>query len=412
MENVRILNEEDTKREEFLSQMFKNYYSSNFNKKNSPTNLEYREFGFFYWDLNKFVRHLGFLNFDSLLNHIISNVPKHIYCSAARYENPNAPNMYSKSFMDCDLIFDLDIDHIYTDCKEKHDKWKCKQCGHLGRGRAPRNCPKCNTFKFDVFTWECDECMKKAKDIIFLIIDEFLIKDFGLDPMKDLYIVFSGQRGYHIHIEKDIIRNLDINARRDVGDYISGKELIPLFQGFDKDAGKKPNINEIGWRGRIARFVIKFLQDSKGEDLRKILRIGKDIELVRKELIYQLISENPSWSYQGIGDQTWLKLIKTAAEKYGIVDQPVTIDIHRLIRLPGSLHGKTGFIVKKLTYTELETFDPFSDAQIFSGTKEIFIKETPQFRIGNEIFGPFKDKQIELPMNAAVFLLSKGLANL
>jgi hypothetical protein len=46
----------------------------------------------------------------------------------------------------------------------------------------------------------------------------------------------------------------------------------------------------------------------------------------------------------------------------GETDAPVTTDVHRLIRLPGSLHGGTGLRVVPLTLGQLEPFDPFRDA--------------------------------------------------
>ncbi|MFX1293774.1 MAG: DNA primase small subunit domain-containing protein [Promethearchaeota archaeon] len=409
------MNDKNIKRQEFLSKMFKNYYNSAFNKNYCLKDINYREFGFFYWDLNKFVRHLGFSDLESLSNHVISKVPKHIYSSAARYKNPNASNMKLKSYIDCELIFDLDIDHFPTSCKDEHDKWICKKCHTTGSGIAPKIClsKNCNSNSFKEITWECDKCMEIAKNEIFFIIEEFLSKDFGLNPKQDLYIVFSGRRGYHIHIEKECFRYLDTNARREIVDYITGKGLVPSYHGFSLKAENKPNIFDNGWRGRIVRLISRFLTNSGNEEVGKIIRKATEIETIKKNLILQLNSRDPSFSYPGIGEQTWINLIDAAINKYGAkIDQPVTIDIHRLIRLPGSLHGKTGFLVKKLSLNELEKFDPFTHAQVFSGTKKIFVKDTPQFKIGNETFGPLKNKQVELPMSAAVFLLCRGLAYL
>jgi DNA primase small subunit len=46
----------------------------------------------------------------------------------------------------------------------------------------------------------------------------------------------------------------------------------------------------------------------------------------------------------------------------GETDEPVTSDIKRLIRLPSSLHGKTGFEVVPMSREKLNTFNPFADA--------------------------------------------------
>ncbi|MHA1648755.1 MAG: DNA primase small subunit domain-containing protein [Candidatus Helarchaeota archaeon] len=407
--------EKSINRQKFLAEKFRTFYVSKFKKECNISDIEYREFGFFYWEPSKFVRHLRFINIENLAKHIISKVPKHIYSSAARYEVPNAPNMKLKSLIDCELIFDLDVDHIPTPCKKDHDKWVCKQCGTTGTGMAPKTCPakKCESHSFEEMSWECEKCMEIAKSEIFSIIEEFLSNDFGLNPKTDLFIVFSGRRGYHIHIENEIYRKLDSNARREIVDYIMGKGLVPSYHGFSLKSGNKPNKFETGWRGRMTRFVIKFLKESSPNELLKILTRRVNIINVKKDLVAQLNSRNPSWSYPNIGEQTWVNLINAAIEKYGAkVDQPVTIDLHRLIRLPGSLHGKTGFLVKKMSYNELEKFDPFSHAQVFEGSIRVHVHTAPQFRIGNENFGPFKDQKIELPMSAAIYLLCKGVANL
>ena len=409
------LSENNSKRDKFLALMFKNYYSSKFNAIYCPSSVQFREFGFFYWDPNKFIRHLGFPDFNSLHNHVISKVPQHLYCSATRYEVPDAPNMKLKSYIDCDLIFDFDVDHIPTPCKEQHDQWTCKKCGTAGKGSAPESCPSttCDSKSFQENTWECEQCMEIAKSSITFIIEEFLAKDFGINPKTELYVVFSGRRGYHIHVEKEAIRNLDTNARREIVDYIMGKGLVPSYHGFIPLAQSKPNISQSGWRGRIASWVLRLLSENSTADLEKILPGSIDTEIARNEIMAQLQSTTPLWAFKYIGNITWNKLIQAAVDKYGgKIDQPVTIDTHRLIRLPGSLHGKTGFLVKKLAFNELEQFDPFSHAQVFGGTQQIYVKEAPQFRIGKETIGPLKDTKVELSMSAAIFLLAKGLANL
>ncbi|MHA1130524.1 MAG: DNA primase small subunit domain-containing protein [Candidatus Helarchaeota archaeon] len=399
----------------FIASEFKKYYQEKFSENLFLTAIEKREFGFIDWISRKFQRHMGFSNIQDLIKHFKLTTPVHIYTSASRYKKPYEKNMKAKEFIDCDLIFDLDIDHIPTSCKEEHDKWVCKTCGTSGRGIAPEICPssKCNSNSFQEASWECDKCMKIAKDQIINIVEDFLSKDFGLIPNKDLFIVFSGQRGYHIHVEKENFRNLDTNARREIVDYVTGRGLVPNYHGLTPSADKKPNIFEGGWRGRIARLVLRFFQESSLDELQRILTKNIDVENARKIIISQLNSENPAWSFKKIGDKTWHRLIITAIDKFGMkIDEPVTIDIHRLIRLPGSLHGKTGFLVKKIKFNELEKFDPFSHAQVFVGSKKIHVKETPPFRLGDDSFGPYKDEYVTLPMNAAIYLLCKGLATL
>ena len=93
------------------------------------------------------------------------------------------------------------------------------------------------------------------------------------------------------------------------------------------------------------------------------------------------------------------------------IDTAVTIDTHRLVRMSNTLHGKTGLLKIRFPGNEIEKFDPFKKAIAFhKGEVEVHIEETPKFRLGDEIFGPYKDKRVELPLAAALFLLCKGLA--
>jgi DNA primase small subunit len=94
------------------------------------------------------------------------------------------------------------------------------------------------------------------------------------------------------------------------------------------------------------------------------------------------------------------------------IDTPVTVDIHRLIRVPGGLHGGTGFLVKKIGQGDLDKFDPFSDAQVFAGRKEVYVTDPPIFRMGDTIYEDLQNQERELPMNVAIFLLCKGRAQL
>jgi len=70
----------------------------------------------------------------------------------------------------------------------------------------------------------------------------------------------------------------------------------------------------------------------------------------------------------------------------------------------------------KLTRDELDTFNPFNDAIAFNeGTLNIRFHKgpnVPAFVINDEKYGPFSGEFMELPLGAAVFVLSKGVAML
>jgi len=85
----------------------------------------------------------------------------------------------------------------------------------------------------------------------------------------------------------------------------------------------------------------------------------------------------------------------------------VTIDIKRLIRLPGTLHGKTGFKVLKLSYNELESF-VISNAFVFDDESHIVVRSRkfPK-RIANYVFS--RNGGIEdVPLVIGIYLLGNS----
>jgi hypothetical protein len=122
-----------------------------------------------------------------------------------------------------------------------------------------------------------------------------------------------------------------------------------------------------------------------------------------------------SGKVKGVGIKSWQEIAEKAVEVFGSeIDRPVTHDIHRVIRLIGSLNGKTGFTVTELTRDNLDTFNPFNDAVGFNeGTLNVRFHKgpVPEFIINDTKYGPYDGKSIEqLPTAAAVFVLGKEVA--
>jgi len=92
------------------------------------------------------------------------------------------------------------------------------------------------------------------------------------------------------------------------------------------------------------------------------------------------------------------------------IDTVVTTDVHRLIRMPGTLNGKTGLKATTVPLDQLEEFDPFNEPIVFEGTQKVEITEAPQLRLRDQTFGPYVDQTVELPTAAAVLLIAKSVA--
>jgi hypothetical protein len=77
------------------------------------------------------------------------------------------------------------------------------------------------------------------------------------------------------------------------------------------------------------------------------------------------------------------------------------------------LHGKTGLRKVMVPITGIEHFDPFKSAVAFKeGTVSVTAADAPQFRLGDETYGPYQEETIELPTAAALLLLCKGRAKM
>jgi len=92
------------------------------------------------------------------------------------------------------------------------------------------------------------------------------------------------------------------------------------------------------------------------------------------------------------------------------IDTVVTTDIHRLIRMPGTLNGKTGLKATMLSLDELENFDPFNEPVVFEGNQRVYVKTAPEIRVRDMRFGPFTNEEVEIPLAAAILLAAKGVA--
>jgi len=402
----------------FVRDKFAEYYQKHSSIIQSPSSIEKREFGFLLFKERIMLRHKDFKNLDDLRSSLKTIVPSDVYYSSAYYERPMV-EMGEKGWLGADLIFDIDADHIPTPCAKTHDTWVCNNCGAAGRGGSPGKCPTCGEQKFDEKTWLCQVCLESAKAETMKLID-ILTKDFGLSS-EEITVGFSGHRGYHLHVESEEIQTLDSMARKEIVDYVVGIGLETKFHGLEETGEKKsrvlvgPELYDPGWRGRIARGTYDFLLAASSEELEKIGLKKKVVDAIiqHKETLLQSWKEKGPWGIiKGIGAESWRKIAQHGAEKQSAkIDTVVTTDIHRLIRLTNTLHGKTGLKKIEAPITSIEHFDPLESAVAFKeGTVTVHVSSAPQFRLGEEIYGRYEVEKVELPTAVALLLLCKGVA--
>ncbi len=415
----------------FLRAQFRRYYEGS--KPTLPDRFGRREFGFMFWKAGMVQRHKGFNTTNELHNFLTENVPAHVYYSSAYYERPGAPTMEEKGWLGADLIFDLDADHLPG---AKHMSYP--------------------------------DMLEAVRHGIIKLWDHFLASDLGFGE-NSMRLVFSGGRGYHIHVFDDHVLSLGSHERREIVDYITGKglskDVIFKERTFDKSEFKGivrvkkrvegPRPTQPGWRGKIAQGIREltlrlenmpreeavdwlsalpgmesasagtlynalFAPLPHGSDVpRRVDKVRRgDLETLldkqRDEITNIAIELEQVPIDDGVGlspREIWLR---AEIRQRGETDEPVTSDIKRLIRMPSSLHGKTGLQVIPLTRDEIDEFRPLRDAVPKAWTDELVtmsLKNKISMEIRGEAFNVAPGVN-DVPQYLAIFLAARGLATI
>jgi DNA primase small subunit len=328
--------------------------------------------------------------------------------------------MDRKGWLGADLTFDIDADHIPTPCNKIHDEWVCGSCGFSGKGVTPEKCPACGSEKFNASTWPCEVCLDSARAQTLKLLD-MLTQDFGFSE-KEIHVFFSGHRGYHVSAESEVVKTLDAVARKEIVDYVSSLGLDVFFHGLNKEYEKQRVLfsqhifeNNFGWSKRLAHELQNFIANANEENLRNVGLEKNVIDRLLKErnsIVRNLQDAKSHIFVRKVGLESWKKILEYIAKSQSAkIDTVVTTDIHRLIRLADTLHGKTGFQKIEFPLSRIDVFDPFKDAIAFKeGEAMVNVFDAPEFRLGDETFGPYKNQMVELPTAAALLLICKGRA--
>jgi DNA primase small subunit len=402
---------------DFVYEKFSDFYNALSTAVPAPALLSQRELGFLLFKGRIMLRHKVFARINDLRSFLSEVVPSDVYRSCAYYENPEA-EMDKKGWLGADLVFDIDADHIPTSCDKLHDEWTCVRCGFSGKGITPEACPACVGQKFDAKTWPCEVCLESAKEETIKLID-MLSTDFGFSD-SEVSVFFSGHRGYHVHVENEAVKTLDAMARKEIVDYITGLGLSVLGGEVKGRSARrrrrstKFSLHDFGWNRRLKMGLKNFILNATKEDLTDAGVKGKSAVILRnKELILKRCIEEGRWSsVKGVSVGTWRKLAEYVKElESSKIDTVVTTDTHRLIRMNGTLHGKTGLRKVEFPAKRLADFDPFEEAVAFKeGAVKVFVSDAPKFRLGGRVLGPYKRQTVEVPTAAAVLLICRSRA--
>ena len=365
---------------EFIHNALRKYYDSH--TVPAPPDIEQREFGA---GVDKKIdwRHMSFQSEQQLNAYLRSNVPFYISYSAGYYEFPEGRPMQKKNWLGADLIFDFDADEYETNCTHSKDM-------------------------------VCNVCMGRVKEECIKVMEEFLIPEFGFDK-RDLHVMFSGNRGYHIHIRREDVRELDQSARKEIIDYITASGLKPdkhLYRRGKQLLGPKPD--DWGWPGKVTREI--YNEIAEGNEKAMARRMGVSAATVKKilgkkEFVLEGIKKG-IWDQVSLEPKTWRRIFGLIAiEMSADVDRAVTMDLSRLIRLPNSIHGGTGFVACEVP--DIEKFNYFSDPVVL-GDDEVRVvpQTTTDVLLKDKVFELEKEKQTHLPEYAAFYCAAKGLVKI
>jgi len=213
---------------EYLRERFGDYYRQS--TVALPPAANEREWGHIPWTPGTgttMVRHQSQLDLGDVDDFLAREAPRHVYFSAARYTDPSASTMSQKGWRGADLVFDLDADHL------------------------PRVEPSETTYA---------EMLAACKDALYRLL-AFVEDDFGFD---DVSVVFSGGRGYHVHVRDPGIQELGSDARREIVDYVLGSELDTdgLIRTVSPGATNRKMLKtEGGWGRRVHTALVEIVEE-------------------------------------------------------------------------------------------------------------------------------------------------------
>ncbi|MDP8888996.1 MAG: DNA primase [Thermoproteota archaeon] len=375
-----------------IKKAFREYYFNQSKAIEEPLKMDQREFGYMHFGQAGMLRHLSFKRMKELDAMLVREAPSDVYCSNAYYRFPTQQPMQEKQWLGADLIFDIDGKDLGMPCVSSHSYSVCINCGYVSppeqdEEKSSYSCPSCDSKKADHVSIPCSKCIDGSKKQARRLMD-FLLADIGLD-YSAINIYFSGNNGFHVHINDDACTSLDPQARSDLVGYLSGTGLMLESIGVRKtNAGDLFSIKfpksgiTYGWRRRIAEK----------------LKIDMTSAIKLKNIVNQY------------GGYNAFKVeLERLAKDMGVkIDPQVTTDVHRVFRMPGTLNSKSG--LSKAKSSDLYSFDPFVDACLLGdGNVSVRVKTPVKLKLKRNSFNISKESA-EIPAYAAVYLMCKGLA--
>jgi len=326
-------------------------------------------------------RHQGFNTIDELKAYAAESHSAALYASLSLYLDPAARNN-----------------------KNTNRGLNCQECGHSWKEEEQFKgsslkavCPECH------IVCEIQDTSKKdrrGQDLAFDIdygdipntadmspsqqlgaaarstynLYQLLTTDFGITK-DNILITFSGGKGFHVRVKGEEYLHLSEKARKALVSYVSGYDFTPTDFIAVRAMAHSGNTWSLrsyssGWGKRFNDSVSYFLSLSRGnyDDFKKMVHMhwpwheekknyGKKKSLPSEKVMtgfYESCKEHADSILKG-GDMRQMKdtnakrllaisLARARNLHASFVDRRVTADKARILRIPGSLHGKKGMV--------------------------------------------------------------------
>ena len=382
---------------------FSRYYASlSANDLWTPPRLRNREWMFIQWGDKPVDRHRGFSSEESLLSYLQQKGPHSSFHSTAYYRKPMERKMIDKDWLGADLIFDLDGDHL--------------------PGVSDADFPS---------------MISLIQEQAWSLWNDFLEPEFNMKK-EFAQFTFSGHRGFHIHVRDPTLMGLDSNARREIVSYIRGQGLeVNAILSGDRSGwrdriefGKQSVLEKLRAIGEKSDNSKQFLDEfhgllntnvnhngGRGVSKNRIITLAESV--LSKERIERLSSDH-NLAVFGKETGTFWDLVKldksVVLGTAGETDENVTVDVKRVIRHLGSLHGKCGLRVTEVPYDRLDPdgynpFNPLLETVAFTGLEKTQIKllrdDVTSSLEGTEVSGS-TGEIVNVSEAMSIFLCLKG----
>ena len=261
-----------------------------------------------------------------------------IFASVAYYEDPMTKSTGKKGYKGSDLVFDLD-EHVEGS-------------------------------RYDWMFRICDRTL----DLV-----NTLTQEVGI-PESSLVIDFSGSKGFHITVNDPTFTEMHKDDRNHLIQYLLGEKIDKSILGRER-GGWSDRYNN--YKQRLAHIcsdnkklnesiLVEFFDIPKA-NAKKLGGILSDAS------VRDTVKEHRLEVDAGLEKSLQTLFLRSERNKFAPVDKKVTGDRHRIFRVPGSIHPKTGFVSVRVLLEDLSNpesiFEKLKDA---GGRDEVIITLTEE----------------------------------